>query len=97
MMSHEFFHEQAHIEKRHELKRGILLLGICSFLLLSLYLYRLFCHFQEFEADRLAAEKCGRKSALESLKFLQLREGKVGFLANLFSLHPRTEKRLKAL
>jgi len=95
MLSHEFFHEQAHIEKRHELKRGILLLGIGLFF--ALYLYRLFCHLQEFEADRLAAEKCGRNSAVESLKFLQMREGKVGFFANLFSLHPRTEKRLKAL
>jgi len=97
MMSHEFFHEQAHIEKRHELKRGILLFAICSFFLLALYLYRLFCHCQEFEADRVAAEKCGRGSALESLRFLQMREGKIGFFANLFSLHPRTEKRLKAL
>jgi Zn-dependent protease with chaperone function len=97
MLSHEFFHEQAHIEKHHELKRGMLLSGICLLFLLALYLYRLFCHFQEFEADRLAAEKCGRASALESLKFLQIREGKVGFFANLFSLHPRTEKRLKAL
>jgi len=97
MMSHEFFHEQAHIEKHHALQRGILLLGICSFLLLLLYIYRLFCHFQEFEADRLAAEKCGRKSALESLNFLQMREGKIGFFANLLSLHPRTEKRLKAI
>jgi len=95
MLSHEFFHEQAHIEKRHELKRGILLLGIGLFF--ALYLYRLFCHLQEFEADRLAAEKCGRSSAVESLKFLQMREGKIGFFANLFSLHPRTEKRLKAL
>jgi Zn-dependent protease with chaperone function len=97
MMSHEFFHEQVHIEKHHELKRGIFLFGICSFFLLALYLYRIFCHFQEFEADRLAAEKCGRVSALESLKFLRMREGKVGFFANLFSLHPRTENRLKAL
>ncbi|MDR2554892.1 MAG: hypothetical protein LBC64_05630 [Fibromonadaceae bacterium] len=97
MMSHEFFHEQAHVEKHHALKRGILLSFICLLLLLLLYLYRIFCHFQEFEADRLAAEKCGRKSALESLKFLQMREGKIGFLANLLSLHPRTEKRLKVI
>ncbi len=97
MLSHEFFHEQAHIEKRHELKRGILLLGICLFLLFALYLYRLFCHLQEFEADRLATKKCGRNSAVESLKFLQMREGKIGFFANLFSLHPRIEKRLKVL
>jgi len=94
MLSHEFFHEQAHIEKRHELKRGILLAVIVLFLL---YLYRIFCHFQEYEADRLAAERCGRVSALESLRFLQMREGKRGFFANLFSLHPRTEKRIKFL
>jgi Zn-dependent protease with chaperone function len=97
MLSHEFFHEQAHLEKRHEFKRGILLLGISLFFLFALYLYRLFCHLQEFEADRLAAEKCGKHSALESLKFLQMQEGKTGFFANLFSLHPRTEKRIKAL
>jgi Zn-dependent protease with chaperone function len=97
MLSHEFFHEQAHLKKSHELKRGVLLLGISLFFLLALYLYRLFCHFQEFEADRLAAEKCGKNSALESLKFLQMRKGKTGFFANLLSLHPRTEKRIKAL
>jgi Zn-dependent protease with chaperone function len=97
MLSHEFFHEQAHIEKRHELKRRMLLLGIGLFLLFAFYLYRFFCHSQEFEADRLAAEKCGKNSAVESLKFLQMREGKISFFTDLFSLHPRTEKRIKAL
>jgi len=94
MLSHEFFHEQAHIEKRHELKRWILLL--LSALLFAI-LYRLFCHSQEFEADRIAAKKCGKNAAIESLKLLQMREGKTWFLANLFSLHPKTEKRIALL
>jgi len=127
MLSHEFFHEQVHLEKRHELKRRILLLTICFLLTLnsqlstpnsqlltpnsqlptlnsqlmlafiSALLYRLFCHSQEFEADRIAAQKCGKNAAVESLKFLQMREGKNSFFANLFSLHPGTEKRIKAI
>ncbi len=139
MLSHEFFHEQAHIEKRHELKRRILLITICSLLILNsqlsilnslpifnsqlpilnflpifnsqlstlnsqllstftlAILYRLFCHSQEFEADRIAAKKCGKNAAIESLKLLQMREGKTNFFANLFSLHPRAEKRIAAL
>ena len=114
MLSHEFFHEQVHLEKRHELKRRIALFSMCIFFLilssqlstlnsqlLSAFtlaiLYRFLCHSQEFEADRLAAQKCGRDAALESLKLLQMREGKRGFFANLFSLHPKTEKRIKAV
>jgi len=120
MLSHEFFHEQAHLEKRHELKRRILLLTICFLLIFNsqfsifnsqlstlnsqlfstftfAILYRFFCHSQEFEADCLAAQKCGKNAAVESLKFLQMREGKIGFFANLFSLHPKTEKRIKAI
>jgi len=94
MLSHEFFHEQAHIKNHHELKRGILFAFI---ILLLLFLYRLVCHLQEYEADRYAAERCGRVSALESLRFLQMREGKRSFFVNLFSLHPRTENRIRAL
>ena len=113
MLSHEFFHEQAHIEKRHELKRRILLLAICFLLILnsqlstlnsqlmlafiSAFFYRLFCHSQEFEADRLAAQECGKNAAVESLKLLQIQERERGVFANLFSLHPRTEKRIKAI
>jgi len=106
MLSHEFFHEQAHIEKKHELKRRILFLTICFLIILNsqlfsaltlAILYRLFCHSQEFEADRLAAQKCGKDAAVEGLRFLQIQEGKTGFFANLFSLHPKTEKRIKAL
>ncbi|MDR3001923.1 MAG: M48 family metalloprotease [Fibromonadaceae bacterium] len=130
MQSHEFFHEQAHAEKRHELKRRTLLITlILAFFILNsqqltfgdspanfatgrvfsilnsqlalisafFIVYRFFCHQQEFEADRVAAEKCGRKKAVESLKFLQMREGKRRFWTNLFSLHPKTEKRIGRL
>jgi Zn-dependent protease with chaperone function len=93
MLSHEYFHEQAHIEKRHELKRRFLLLAIGVLVFLS---YRYFCHRQEFEADRLAAKKCGKNAAVESLKLLLMRE-KTGFWANLLSLHPKTEKRVLRL
>jgi Zn-dependent protease with chaperone function len=94
MLSHEYFHEQAHIERQHELKRWIFL--FLTFIA-ALLVYRFFCHLQEFEADRLATQKCGKAAAFESLKLLQIREGKRGFLANLFSLHPRTERRIKAV
>ncbi|MDR1811424.1 MAG: M48 family metalloprotease [Candidatus Fibromonas sp.] len=94
MLSHEYFHEQAHIEKQHELKRWIFL--FLTFIA-ALLIYRLFCHLQEFEADRLAMQKCGKNVAFESLRLLQMREGKTGFFANLFSLHPKTEKRIKAI
>jgi len=91
MLSHRFFHEQAHIEKHHELKRRILLfaLGLLSFLI-----YRYFCHRQEYEADRLAARKCGKEAAVESLELLRGQEGKKGRLGSLFSLHPETGKRI---
>ena len=94
MLSHEFFHEQAHIEKRHELHRVIffIVLSIAAF-----FIYRYFCHAQEYEADKIAAKKCGKKSAFESLKFLQMREKKAFFGANLLSLHPKTEKRISHL
>ena len=112
MLSHEFFHEQVHLEKRHELKRRIVLLSICIFFsilnsqfsilnspfisaLTLAILYRFFCHSQEFEADRVAAKKCGKNAAIESLKLLQMQEGKTVFFGNLFSLHPKTEKRIK--
>ena len=95
MLGHEFFHEQAHIEKRHELKRQILLVVIFTFILAVFY--RLFCHSQEYEADRIAAQKCGKAAAFESLKMLQMREKKSGFFAGLFSLHPKTEKRIRQL
>ncbi len=91
MLSHRFFHEQAHIEKRHELKRYILLLILS---LLSFLIYRYVCHKQEYEADRLAAKKCGKSAALESLKLLKAQENKANFLANFFSLHPKTERRI---
>ncbi|MDR2581094.1 MAG: M48 family metalloprotease [Fibromonadaceae bacterium] len=91
MLSHEFFHEQAHIDCRHELKRHLFLFILCLFVF---FIYRFFCHRQEFEADRLAAKKCGKAKAIESLKFLQMREGKVGFWANLLSLHPKTKRRI---
>jgi len=91
MLIHEFFHEQAHLEKNHELKRRILFIAIC---LISAFLYRFFCRLQEYEADRIAAKKCGKDAAVESLKLLQMREGKPNFWFNLFSLHPSTEKRL---
>jgi len=89
MLGHEYFHEQAHLEKHHELKRHILLL--LMFLLCAL-IYRFFCHIQEYEADRLAAKKCGKKAAIESLKLLQMREKK-----SFFSMHPETEKRIELL
>jgi Zn-dependent protease with chaperone function len=92
MLSHKFFHEQAHIEKRHEFKRRILLLALS---LLSFLIYRYFCHKQEYEADRLAAKKCGKDAALENLKLLQIQEKKTDFLANLLSLHPKTKKRVE--
>jgi len=91
MLSHKFFHEQAHIEKRHELKRQILLIVLS---LLAFLIYRYFCHKQEYEADRLAAKKCGKSAALESLEFLRMQEKKTSFLANLFSLHPKAGKRI---
>jgi Zn-dependent protease with chaperone function len=94
MLSHEFFHEQAHIEKRHELKRRLLLL---AFSLLAFFIYRYFCHKQEFEADHLAAQKCGQANALESLKLLQMREKKACFVANILSLHPKTERRIRGI
>ncbi|MDR1830197.1 MAG: M48 family metalloprotease [Candidatus Fibromonas sp.] len=114
MLSHEFFHEQVHLEKRHELKRRIVLFSICIFFLIFnsqlstlnsqlisaftlAILYRFFCHSQEFEADRVAAKKCGKNAAVESLKLLQMQEGKTGFLGNLFSLHPKTEKRIERI
>lgn len=87
MLSHEYFHEQAHIENHHELKRHILLLAM---LLLCALIYRFFCHLQEYEADRIAAKKCGKKAAIESLKLLQMREKKQSF----FSLHPKTKDRI---
>ncbi|MCL2101953.1 MAG: M48 family metalloprotease [Fibromonadales bacterium] len=113
MFSHEFFHEQAHIERKHELKRYLFLILIAisfaflnsqlstlnsQLILIATFLtYRLFCHAQEFEADKLAAEKCGKDAAIESLKFLQMQEGKIGFWSALFSLHPRTEKRIEKI
>jgi len=84
MLSHRFFHEQAHIEKHHELKRRILLLALG---LLSFLIYRYFCHRQEYEADRLAAKKCGKRAAVESLKLL-------GQEGSLLSLHPKTKNRI---
>jgi len=94
MLSHKFFHEQIHIEKRHELKRQILLIVLS---LLSFLIYRYFCHKQEYEADRLAAKKCGKSAALESLELLRMQEKKASFLANLFSLHPKVGKRIAKL
>jgi len=91
MLSHRFFHEQVHIEKQHELKRHILLLVLS---LLAFLIYRYFCHKQEYEADRLAAKKCGKDAALESLELLKAQEKKASFLANFFSLHPKTERRI---
>ena len=91
MLSHKFFHEQAHIEKHHELKRHIFLLVLS---LLAFLIYRYFCHRQEFEADRLAAKKCGKDAAIESLELLRVQERKGSFLANFFSLHPKTERRI---
>jgi Zn-dependent protease with chaperone function len=91
MLSHEFFHEQAHIEKRHEAKRRILLLALG---LLAFLIYRFFCHKQEFEADNLAAKKCGKAAALESLGLLHKKEKKAGFAASLLSLHPKTKNRI---
>jgi len=90
MLSHEYFHEQAHIEMRHEAKR-MFFLFITAFI--AFLIYRFFCHKQEFEADRLAAKKCGRYAAIESLRFLQMREKK----SSLFSLHPKTERRINAI
>jgi len=94
MLAHEFFHEQIHIKKQHELKRWILF--FLTFIAASL-IYRFFCHSQEFEADRVAAKKCGKNAAIESLKLLQMQEGKTVFFGNLFSLHPKTEKRIKRI
>jgi Zn-dependent protease with chaperone function len=99
MLSHEYFHEQAHIEKRHEIKR-ILFLFILSFA--AFLIYRFFCHRQEYEADYLAAKKCGKNAAIESLKFLQMRErsgrGEKFFApTDFFSLHPKTQKRINAI
>jgi Zn-dependent protease with chaperone function len=91
MLSHEYFHEQAHIEHKHELKRQILLFVIFA---AAFFVYRYFCHRQEFEADRLAAKKCGKKAAIESLELLRMRERKFGFWANLLALHPKTKKRI---
>jgi len=94
MLSHKFFHEQAHIEKHHELKRRILLLVLS---LLAFLIYRCFCHKQEYEADRLAAKKCGKTAALESLELLRAQERKTGFLARFLSLHPNTKRRIANL
>jgi Zn-dependent protease with chaperone function len=94
MLGHEFFHEQAHLELRHEFKRRLFLAAIC---LLGFLLYRFFCHRQEFEADRVAARKCGKGASIESLRFLQIREGKTGFLTSLISLHPKTERRVRKI
>jgi Zn-dependent protease with chaperone function len=91
MFVHEFFHEGVHLELRHEFKRYIFLFAL---ILLVFLLYRFFCHCQEFEADRVAVRRCGKALALESLKFLQIREGKRGFWAGIFSLHPRVERRI---
>jgi len=91
MLSHRFFHEQAHIEKRHELKRRVLLLALG---LLSFLIYRYFCRRQEHEADLLAAKKCGKAAAVESLELLRAQEKKTGFFADLFSLHPKTKNRI---
>jgi Zn-dependent protease with chaperone function len=94
MLSHKFFHEQAHIEKRHELKRHILLIALS---LLAFLIYRYFCHKQEYEADRLAAKKCGKSAALESLELLKAQEKKANFLADFFSLHPKVGKRIERI
>ena len=94
MLSHRFFHEQVHIEKQHELKRHILLIVLS---LLAFLIYRYFCHKQEFEADRLASKKCGKAVALESLELLQIQEKKASFLANFFSLHPKTGERISKI
>ncbi|MDR0517191.1 MAG: hypothetical protein LBH25_09135 [Fibromonadaceae bacterium] len=91
MLGHEFFHEQAHLELRHEFKRRFFLFFIC---LLAFFIYRILCHCQELEADRLAAKKCGKKASIENLKFLQMHEGKTNFLHSIFSLHPKTGKRI---
>jgi Zn-dependent protease with chaperone function len=91
MLGHEFFHEQAHLELRHEFKRCVFMLAIG---LLAFLLYRFFCHCQEFEADNFAAKIFGLWAAYEALRFLQIREGKRSFLAGIFSLHPRAERRI---
>ena len=64
--------------------------------LLAFLIYRYFCHKQEYEADYLAAKKCGKAAALENLELLQTQEKKCGFWANLLSLHPKTENRIAA-
>jgi len=86
MLAHEYFHERVHIEKNHEFKRILLFIVLT---LISALIYRFFCHLQEYEADRLAAQKCGKKAAIESLSLLKIREKKC-----FFSLHPETEKRI---
>lgn len=91
MLSHEFFHEQAHIEKRHELQRIIFLIALN---IITFFIYRFFCRWQEYEADKIATKKCGKKAAIERLKFLQMQESKTNFFANLFSTHPKTKKRI---
>jgi Zn-dependent protease with chaperone function len=94
MLSHEFFHEQAHIEKRHELQRFIFLIVLN---IIVFFIYRFFCRWQEYEADKVATQKCGKKAAIERLKFLQMQECKTNFLANLLSMHPKTEKRIERI
>jgi len=94
MLGHEYFHEQAHIENHHELKRHILLL---SMFLLCALVYRFFCHRQEYEADSLAAKKCGKKAAIESLKLLRMQERGRPTCLPLFSLHPKTKNRIEKL
>lgn len=91
MLHHEFFHEEAHLEENHEIKRILFLFAIILFVF---FIYRFFCHKQEYTADRIAATKCGKNAAIENLKLLQITEGRVSFLKNIFSLHPRTEKRI---
>jgi len=106
MLGHEFFHEQAHLEKHHELKRRIFLVVCLSILIINSQLstlnsqlllalvlaliYRFFCHRQEYEADRIAAKKCGKKAAIESLKLLPPS-------SRFFSLHPSTKARISHL
>jgi len=89
MLAHEYFHELVHVEKNHEFKRILLFIVLT---LISALIYRFFCHLQEYEADRLAAQKCGKKAAIECLNLLKMRENK-----HFFSLHPKTERRISKL
>ncbi|GHV11735.1 hypothetical protein AGMMS49938_02970 [Fibrobacterales bacterium] len=92
MLAHEFFHEQAHLEKQHELKRRFFLLGIVTTALITVFtIYKFFCYRQEYEADCIAAKKCGKENAVKSLKML-------GNLRHSFlSLHPPTKKRIEKI